>query len=188
MTAINKAGLLHRDVKAQNVLLEHTGRVVIADFGTGQDSESSINSHVADLGGTPTYLAPEVLAGGAHSPQSEVYALGALLHYIASGAFPVNGRSLAEIRQVHEAGQSVSTATAAPALPVEIAAAIETALEKDPSKRYASASKLRAALQSAQAIRTQRMPGFVLRIFSIGIAVSAPIFCVFTTVAASEPA
>lgn len=164
--AIAKAGLLHRDVKAQNVVLESTGRVVLTDFGVGLELDDTGEGLGTNLVGTPAYLAPEVLAGRGHSGATEVYALGTLLHYLASGTFPVKGGSIERIRHAHETTSSITVAHAAPRLPVEIAASIDSALERDPEKRYSSASRFRRALRAAQSLRTTRLSGFALSLVS----------------------
>ena len=64
---MHSAGVLHRDIKAQNVMLADDGRAVLMDFGTGRELADNFSSDVA---GTPLYLAPEILAGGDATVQS----------------------------------------------------------------------------------------------------------------------
>ena len=79
VAAVHAAGLLHRDIKAQNVMMARDGRVALMDFGAGRDRSATSD---ADLTGTPLYLAPEVLTG-ARSPsvQSDIYGTGVLLFF-----------------------------------------------------------------------------------------------------------
>src|SRR6185369_16516633 len=81
LAAVHAAGLIHRDVKTQNVMRDAAGRVVLGDFGTGLELDDDESSEAA-LAGTPVYLAPEVLNGEAASPRSDVYSLGVLLFHL----------------------------------------------------------------------------------------------------------
>ena len=90
LAAVHGAGLLHRDVKAQNVIREDSGRLVLMDFGTGEE----IEDQTPRLAGTPIYLSPEVISRGPASVQSDLYAVGVLLFYAVTGEFPVVGDSL----------------------------------------------------------------------------------------------
>ena len=85
--AVHRAGLLHRDIKAQNVMRGDDGRTVLMDFGTGRDMAAAS----VDFAGTPLYLAPEIFEGHAATVQSDVYSLGILLHYLATGCVPGPG-------------------------------------------------------------------------------------------------
>ena len=87
LAAVHGAGLVHRDVKAQNVMREAGGRVVLMDFGTGEDLAGT-----SRLVGTPFYLAPEIFRGQKASVQSDLYSVGVLLFYLVTGKFPVVGR------------------------------------------------------------------------------------------------
>ncbi len=87
LAAVHGAGLLHRDVKAHNVLREEGGRIVLMDFGTGGDIRGTRNGDT--LAGTPLYLAPELFAGAKPSAQSDIYSLGVLLYHLVTGDYPV---------------------------------------------------------------------------------------------------
>src|SRR5439155_19104399 len=95
---IHAAGLLHRDVKAQNVMREAGGRIVLMDLGTGREIDRSLSS---DLAGTPLYLAPELLNNGTASERTDLYSLGVLLYHLVTGAFPVRALTIDELRAAH---------------------------------------------------------------------------------------
>ena len=98
LAAVHAAGLVHRDIKAQNVMRENGGRVVLMDFGAGlQLSEGE--AHAGSVTGTPLYLAPEVLARGETSAQSDIYSLGVLLYHLVTNDYPVRGQTPAELRR-----------------------------------------------------------------------------------------
>ncbi|PYQ57370.1 MAG: hypothetical protein DMF53_22875, partial [Acidobacteria bacterium] len=81
LAAVHAQGILHRDIKAQNVMRETGGRIVLMDFGVGRDLRSDVTTDHS-LSGTPLYLAPEVIAGGPSSIRSDIYSLGVLLFYL----------------------------------------------------------------------------------------------------------
>ena len=82
VSAVHGAGLLHRDIKAHNVMRAEDGRIVLMDFGTGRELEDEASS---DLAGTPLYLAPEVLQGQKATVRSDIYSLGVLLYHLVTG-------------------------------------------------------------------------------------------------------
>jgi len=145
LSAVHGAGLLHRDVKAQNVIREDSGRLVLMDFGTGEE----MTDRTPRLAGTPIYLAPEVLARRPASVQSDIYAIGVLLFYALTGAFPVVGESLDALAAAHKEGRYRTVRELQPRVPAGIARVVDRALAPDPRRRYASASAMEAALHQA---------------------------------------
>ena len=87
LAAVHSAGLVHRDVKSQNVLREEGGRIVLGDFGTGRELDDSLTS-AGSLAGTPAYLAPELFEGRPVSAPSDLYSLGVLLFHLATREYP----------------------------------------------------------------------------------------------------
>jgi hypothetical protein len=154
LAAVHEAGLLHRDVKAQNVMRETGGRIVLMDFGTGQDLER-MPAREGDLSGTPLYLAPEIFAGGRPSVASEVYALAVLLFYLSTGRYPVPGRTLDDVRAGHRDRHPTHVRDTRPNRPEALSAAIERGLVVDPSARYESVRAFETALERALAVSAQ---------------------------------
>lgn len=152
--AVHAAGLLHRDIKAQNVMRETGGRIVLMDFGTGHDLDA-VPARLGDLSGTPLYLAPEIFAGGSATVASDIYALGVLLFRLLTARFPVEGTTLDDVRQGHERGRIVRLREACEAaitpVPNSMIDALDRALDADPARRHDSAAVFEAALSDAVA-------------------------------------
>jgi hypothetical protein len=145
LSAVHGAGLLHRDIKAQNIMRDESGRVVLMDFGTGRDRQASST----ELIGTPLYMAPEVFRGEPARVESDLYSLGVTLYRLITGRFPIEAGSLAAVREAHHGNRAVPLATASPSVPSRAAAAISRALDPEPSARYESAAAMEAALWAA---------------------------------------
>jgi serine/threonine-protein kinase len=144
-------GLVHRDVKPQNVLLSREGDVKVTDFGIARslDVEHGVTQTGTVLG-TGEYLAPEQANGKPVSPATDVYSLGVVLWELLAGDVPFSGENFVAValRHVNEPPPSLSQVR--PDVPPRLAAAVERALAKDPSQRFSSmaalASELRACL------------------------------------------
>jgi eukaryotic-like serine/threonine-protein kinase len=141
-------GLVHRDVKPDNVLLPRDGGLKLADFGIAKAMDEATSGLTATgaVMGTAAYLAPELVEGGAASPASDVYSVGCLLYALLTGRPPFTGDSALAIAYaqrhtpvppLHERRQDV---------PGDLAAIVARALEKDPGHRYPDAEAMRAAL------------------------------------------
>jgi TolB-like protein/Flp pilus assembly protein TadD len=155
LAAVHFAGLVHRDVKAQNVMREEGGRLVLVDFGAGQ-KRSELGAVGGRIVGTPLYLAPEVLKGCAASTRSDVYSLGVLLYHLVTDDFPVKASSFEDLVLAHERGEITRLQDARPTLPKHFVRVVERAIDFNPVKRYESAGRLQAALAQIPGARLNK--------------------------------
>jgi len=148
LAAIHGAGLVHGDVKAQNVMRQVGGRIVLMDLSSAsrQTAAPQLDALLA-TSGTPLYMAPEVLEGGPPTPQSDVYSLGVLLYYLVAGRFPTEASTLEELRRSLRTGRRKLLLDARPDIPRQFAGAIESALESDPARRPTSAGQFEELLR-----------------------------------------
>ena len=148
--AVHAAGMLHRDVKAQNILRDASDRIVLGDFGTGIAVADDAGLSDPRIAGTPLYLAPEIISGGAPpTTASDLYSVGVLLYFLVTGAFPVRGGTLADVKRAHARGERAPLRQACAGMPEALASVIETLLAIDPNERYQSAAEAEAALRRA---------------------------------------
>ena len=143
LVAIHGQGVVHADVKAQNVMRARAGRIVLMDFGAGQ---ALVGADPKRLAGTPLYLAPERLAGGPLTPACDIYALGVLLYFLVTGASPVEGDTRDDIERGHREGQRIRLRDRRPDLPDAFVTAVEEAIAPDPAHRPPTAGAFDAAL------------------------------------------
>jgi serine/threonine protein kinase len=135
----HRNGVIHRDVKPGNILVEPDGTVLLTDFGIARamDNAQASLTAVGLVMGTADYLAPEQIAGRPAEARSDLYSLGVVLYEILTGVTPFGGENTAAIlyRQVHDQPSPVRSIN--PRLPAEMQPIIDRALAKNPSSRYA---------------------------------------------------
>jgi serine/threonine-protein kinase len=144
LSAVHRAGIVHRDVKAQNVMVQADGRVVLMDFGSGHELGEGEKS----AAGTPLYVAPEVLAGSPATARSDIYSLGVLLYYAVTGSYPRAGSTVAELKQ-QPSGTTVSMRGSHPQLPKRFTKIVERALAPE-SIRFRVVDEVERALIGTQ--------------------------------------
>ena len=148
LAAVHGTGLLHRDVKARNVMSDPGGRIVLMDFGAGAERARMPQGEMV---GTPLYMAPELLKGAGASVASDIYSVGVLLFHLATGDYPVRGSSIYELEAAHERGARAPLAKRRPDLPPSFVDAVERALSPDPNARFRRAVEFKEALADATA-------------------------------------
>ena len=156
LAAAHAAGVIHADVKSDNFLVEEIGgadHVTLIDFGLarvdGATAASELDGQM--VSGTPEYLAPEVIRGGAPLVASDLYAVGIVLYELLTGTTPFAGGSSREVmdRQLEDVVVPPSLRQPDRGIPDAIDRVVLRALEKEPEKRFASAEHLAQALRSA---------------------------------------
>jgi len=156
LDALHREGLIHRDVKPSNLLLDVHGRAAITDFGLAKGPAYTVLTKPGQVMGTLDYLAPELIRGEQAAPASDIYALGCLMYECVTGAPPFGGKSLFELGTAHLSEDPPDPLELRPALPASVSWALLRALEKEPARRpptataYASLLNV-AARPSAQA-------------------------------------
>ena len=153
LAAVHAAGLLHCDVKAQNVVQEAGGRVVLMDFGAGRIApEMRDEDQIVNVAGTPRYMAPELLQPGASATRAtDIYSLGVLLYFLVSARYPVAGTTLSELRRNHENRAVRSLRDINPGLPAALIDAVSQATARDPEQRPDSAAIVQGMLATVAA-------------------------------------
>jgi serine/threonine protein kinase len=157
VAAVHGARLLHGDIKANNVMRAQGGRTVLMDFGAGSDGKAMRGHRPLQTAGTPVYLAPEVRAGEPPSVASDIYSLGVLLFFLATGTYPVSA-------DVLDAGESIFRPQPARRLLRDVRAdlpesfnhVVERALAERPGDRYGTIGEFEAAIDGA--LRNDRRP------------------------------
>jgi serine/threonine protein kinase len=145
LSAVHRAGLLHRDIKAQNVMRQIDGRLVLMDFGAGHELDSL--AATTQVTGTPLYLAPEIFDGKPASVQSDIYSVGVLLYHLVTADYPIAARSLRELADRHRRGERTPLSVRWPDVDQALAPMIDRATSSTPSDRYATADDLLTALE-----------------------------------------
>jgi serine/threonine protein kinase len=142
-------GVVHRDVKPQNLLFDGEGRVVVADLGIARAAYEDSLTGSGELLGTASYLSPEQAMGERATPSSDRYSLAIVAYQLLTGSRPFEGESFAEqaLQQIEAEPQPPSTH--APELSPEVDAVLLRGLAKDPTRRWETAGALASALGNA---------------------------------------
>jgi eukaryotic-like serine/threonine-protein kinase len=144
-------GLVHRDVKPQNVLLNGDGRAKVTDFGIARSVDVEGMTSTGMVLGTSNYIAPEQASGQPVDAHTDVYALGVVLYETLAGELPFPGESFLAVAMKHVHEPPPNLLEKRPEVPIRIAAAVDRALEKNPEERFPTMDAFAAELEACLA-------------------------------------
>ena len=171
LAMVHRKGLLHRDIKASNVMRQPDGRIVLIDFGLGQAMVKDVRA--SEIAGTLPYMAPELFEGNAASVATDLYAAGVLLFYLVSQQYPVTGDSYAAFQEAHGAKIRQHILDVRPDLDPEFAGVIETAIHPTPARRFRSAGSMITALEEVLRLHPKRRRWIWAWVAGLGALVTA---------------
>ncbi len=197
----HERGVVHRDVKPDNVVLGDHGETVLLDWGIARvhgaswsDDEGPTSTELQAAGtvagavlGTPAYMAPEQAAGRVEDidERTDVFALGAMLFHVLSGAPPYIGETAMAVLTAALEGRRGSLKHSAPNAPPELIELVDIAMAGDPADRYPNAAAFADALQGFLSNAVTGRPSRAVRAFATASGIAVLLFAIFVTVAIS---
>jgi serine/threonine-protein kinase len=153
----HKRGIVHRDIKPQNVIIDRDGQAKVADFGIARAGDASDMTQTGAIVGTVQYLSPEQAEGRPVDRRADLYSVGIVLYELLTGRVPFDGEApiAIAIKQINEL--PVPPGQLRPGLPPALEAVVMRAMEKDPARRYQSAEEFIAALEAARRAPTRQI-------------------------------
>jgi eukaryotic-like serine/threonine-protein kinase len=152
LAAAHDVGIMHRDLKPQNILVDSSDRAYISDFGLAKSYEATALglTRAGDFIGTPRYIAPEIVEGQPADHRSDLYAIGLILYEMASGELPFKGNSVMEVLMQRVRKTPKDLRQVKPEIPEFFSRIVMRCLAKDPADRYQRAREIVADLDAAR--------------------------------------
>ncbi len=146
----HKLGVIHRDLKPGNIMIDREGQVRILDFGLARSFDLEGDTETELITGTPEYMSPEQAAGEEEDLRSDIYSLGVILYEMVTGKAPFTSESLVDIAAKHKKETPKNPKTVNPHLPDKLVRIIMKCLAKDKEKRFQDTDELLAALKESE--------------------------------------
>jgi predicted Ser/Thr protein kinase/cytochrome c-type biogenesis protein CcmH/NrfG len=187
--AAHRRGIIHRDVKPANVMIETDGRPVLSDFGFAKDLWRSSALTASQVGlGTPVYMAPEQGKGKA-TPRADIYSLGVCLYQLATGTVPYLGKNVVETLALVERASPTPPSKLVPSIPPALEAIILRCIAKEPADRFATGEELAFALETfaesmhaaPRASSSRRNVALLLVLVAMAVALSLVLVVLLST-------
>ncbi len=153
----HQRGIVHRDIKPHNVLIDNDGRVRVADFGIARAGVSDM-TETGSVMGTAQYLSPEQAQGKPVDARSDLYSTGVVLYELLTGRVPFDAESPVSVALMQVSEPPVPPMEVNPEVPPALDAVTMRAMEKDPARRYQDADEFIAALESARKAPMEILP------------------------------
>jgi eukaryotic-like serine/threonine-protein kinase len=147
LAAAHASGIVHRDVKPENVLVTGDGRVKVADFGLARAQSAAGHTRSGLLIGTVAYVPPEQVTGDSTGPRGDVYSAGVMLFELLTGRLPFTGDTPLSVAYQHVNQDVPPPSALVPGLPAAIDQLVLTATSRDPARRFADAGEFRSAVR-----------------------------------------
>ncbi len=163
-------GIIHRDIKPQNIMLLKNGKIKVADFGIAKLPNAETVTMTDKAIGTVYYISPEQASGKKIDPRSDIYSLGVVMYEMATGKLPFVADSPVSVALMQVNNQPRPPREILPSVPPGVEAMILTAMEKDPDKRFQSAS-----VMLHYVLRLREDPGYNFKAHHSGSTAQIPV-------------
>ena len=152
LNAAHKLGIIHRDIKSQNIMISDQGVVKVLDFGIAKSADIPGLTLDGSILGTPEYISPEAIMQSPVDVRSDIYSLGIVMYEVFAGRVPFTGDSIMAVIRQHLYDDPPRPKSLNPNIPDDLEDILLTSIEREPGQRYQSIAELRSELLMLKAI------------------------------------